>query len=302
MVKKIFIHFIWVVFALIPLGAHAQSGIKVVPAGETIKPEANVPAKKRRRPAITVVKAGTALLVELRTAVSSGLTQEGDTVYIAAAEDLGPSSRPAITLGAPGQGKVIHVKKDKKAGELTIRLENIEDAKGDLVPISGEIVLKGKKSQAMAPVGERFTARLEEKVIGKSRSTKKKASKEPGPLQAFVEISGKKAEADLAKGKAKGKVKVVLEAPKGFTADDIDPDSVVLSEVNTFDLEKPVPANAGKIRMGDANRNGTTDWTLYFHTWDFIKNQPRGTNTIHISGKMENGRPFDAVTRVKIGY
>jgi hypothetical protein len=289
-------------FLFSPLAARAQDSndVKVVPIGESIQPEKQTPAKKRRKAPATSVKSSTSFIVETATALSSGLTQEGETVYLMAGEDVGSSSRPAIIRGAPGRGTVTKVDKGKK--ELTVKFESIEAANGQQVRISGEINLTGQKGHAVAGVGERFTATLEEQVSG-SRPSKRGEEEEAGMLTGFVEIDGKGARADLQKGKAGGKVRAIIEPPKGYTADDIDTSSIALYQVNDYRLLQPVFTNPKpKPKQADKNKNGTTDWTLYFNAWEFIKHQPKGTNTIHIKGTLKGGTNFEAVTRVMIGY
>lgn len=306
MYRKISTGLILFVFFFTSATVLAQEGIKVVPIGDTIKPEAGsgTPKKKRRR-RVAKVKAGETFLVELQTALSSGLTQEGDVVYLKAAGDVGPSRRPAIAAGAPGRGTVILV--DKKGRKVTVRLQTLDNPRGEPVAITGTIDVEGdKRTAANASVGEKFTASLTEDVIPKrpikKRKKRGKKGSEPQVLTAFIEISGKGAKADLKKGKAKGKVKMILEAPSGYTSDDVELGSVELYEINGYKLSRGIPANAGKPKQGDANKNGTSDWTIYFNTWDFIKNQPEGNNLVHVRGRLKNGKDFDAVTRVKVDY
>lgn len=302
--KKFCALIIVAVFVWMPIPSQAQdSGIKVIPIGETIKPEAGTGKKKKRRYRIPVVKEGTSFLVETMTALSSGLTQQGDTVYFVAAEDVGPANRPVISMGAKGRGRVTEV--DSKGKTLTVQFETIETVVGGMTTISGEIKATGdKKKAAVVNVGEKFTATLQESLKAKRppRKRTKKGEEEIMPQTGFVEISGKGVKADLAKGKASGKIKVVLEAPKGQTADDIETSSVVLFKVNNFELPQTVPANARTPKQGDANKNGVTDWTMYFPVWPFIKNQPKGSNMIYVKGRLKNGEEFEAVTRVKVDY
>ena len=206
-------------------------------------------------------------------------------------------------MGASGRGRVTMV--DKKGRVVKASFETIENYKGEPVIISGTIDLKGKdKDAAAAGVGERFTATLNEKITVKPvrKKKKKKGEVEPQQLTGFIEIKGKRASADIKKGKAKGKVEMILEAPKGFTSDDIVLSSVVLSKVNDVKVAKPPKPDARKPKQGDANKNGTSDWKLYFDAWDFIKNQREGMNTIVVKGNLKNGESFEATTRVKIDY
>ncbi len=288
-------------FLFLPIHLLAQEGgIKVIPVGETIKPEA--PAKARpKKPRATVVKAGQTFLIELATAVSSGITQVGEKVYFRAIENVGPEKNPVILSGAMGEGTVTEVDNDKKAGKVLVKLNNIESVMGQSVGVAGDVDIKGTNSQAAAGVGERFTATLVEKVVVQIKR-KKAAPPAPSPQLGFAEISGKGVSANLNKGKVKGEVKLIVEPPKGVTADDIEIDSVALYKVNGKELPEAVPANAGKPKQGDANKNGVDDWTLYFDAWDFIKYQPRGSNQVSIRGKLKNGTEFDAETRVEVNY
>ena len=281
----------------------AQEGVKVVPIGQTIKPESTGRVKKKRRYRAPVVKEGSTFIVVLGTALSSGLTKEGETITIRSTEDVGSSSKyPGIKMGAAGRGTVSQV--DQKGGKLSVRFDTIESYNGTPVAISGNIQLegKGKKSAAMASVGERYTATVNEKIVVKRVRKKKKKNGEPEILTGFIEVSGKGSKVDLKKGKSKGKIKMVLEGPKGYTADDIDTNTVKLISVNGNDLANPVRPTAQKPKQGDANKNGTSDWSLAFGSWDFIKNQPKGMNTIIVSGLLRNGQEFNATTRVKIDY
>lgn len=280
----------------------AQNGVKVVPIGESIKPESSSTGKKstkRRRYQTPIVKEGTEFLIALGTAVSSGLSKEGDIITLYAAENVGKSSRmPGIVKGAVGRGVVSLV--DNKEEKLNIRLESITAYDGKSVPISGNIELSGdKKNTANAPYGSRFTARLGEKIVVRSRPKK---GAEPKALMAFVELDGRKARADLVKGKSKGQVKMILEAPKGYTAEAITTETVALSEVNGAPLALPIKPMARSPKLGDENKNGTMDVTFWFDAWDFIKNQPEQSNTIVITGKMEDGKLFRAISRVTIDY
>lgn len=277
--------------------AQAQQGIQVVPIGESIKPEAGS-AKKKRAYRPPVVKAGTSFLVELGTALSSGLSQPGDVISLYAAEDVGARKRAAILRGAPGTGKVIEA--DKKAKKIVVTFDEIEGYNGESMGIGGTINLEAEKEQASAAVGERFTATTDERVVVKSRRRKKVEAE--APLMGFIEINGKGSSVDIKKGKAKGRVQMILEAPKGYTADDIQVETVRLIKVNSHELEMPVKPDAKDPKEGDKNKNGTSDWEMYFGSWDFVKNQPRGTNTIYVRGNLKNGQPFEASTRVQIDY
>ena len=282
--------------------ARAEEGVKVVPIGETIKPEAapaEGAAKKKKVARPAVVKEGTSFIVELGTALSSGLTKVGDKIYIYAAEDVGSKGRSAIVTGAAGSGRVTDV--DFKAKKLVVNFEEMDGTSGSDIALDGSINLQGEKDQASAAVGERFTATMEEKVVVKPKPHKKeKKPEEVGT--AFVDIEGKGAKVDLKKGKASGKVKMVLEPPKGATADDIQLDSIVLAKVNNHELEDGVRPNIKDAKQGDANKNGTGDWVMFFDAWDFVKNQPKGTNTVYIRGNLKNGKEFQANTRVSISY
>ncbi len=287
---------------VLPFSVSAQDDVQVVPIGDSIKPESPAPStstRRRRRYVPPSVKEGTTFMVSLGTALSSGLTREGETVTLYAAEDVGPSRSPGILIGALGRGTVTSV--DKKGRTLTVRMETISANDGSPLAISGNIDLNSdSKDAASAAVGEKFTASLNEKLVVKRQRNKKED--EPEVLTGFVELSGKGAKADLKKGKAKGKIEIIVEAPKGYTADDIETGSVVLSGVNGRDLAQPVVPNARDPKQGDANKNGTTDWKMYFDSWEFIKNQPEGVHNIAVSGKLRDGKPFEAVTRVQIDY
>lgn len=300
MAKPTFGIFILILGLILPGTLLAQGEVQVVPIGETIKPEAGSTTTRRRRYRPPVVKTDTTFLVELGTALSSGLTQEGETISIRAAENVGKGKYSGILMGASGRGRVTKVDKKEKVIEATF--DTIEDYQGDPVPITGKISLRGEgKDDAAAAVGDHFTATLDEKIIVK-RSRKKKGEGEPEVLTGFIEISGKGAKADIKKGKAKGKVQMVLEAPKGFTADDIVLSSVALAKVNGGKVANPPKPDARKPKQGDANKNGTTDWKLYFDAWDFIKNQRKGMNTIVVKGNLKNGQTFEATTRVQVDY
>ena len=298
-------HMKWFSLALItlmalPLTVSAQGDVQVVPIGESIKPESPAPSAKtrKRRYVPPTVKEGTTFMVELGTALSSGLTVEGETITLFAAEDVGPSKRPGIERGATGRGTVTSV--DPKANTLSVRMETMNGLDGSPLPISGNIELSGEgKEDASAPVGEKFTATLDEKLVVRRP---KKSDSETEALTGFVELSGKGAKADIKKGKAKGRIEIVLEAPKGYTADDIETSSVVLDTVAGRELAKPVMPNAKDPKQGDHNKNGTTDWTMYFDAWEFIKNQPEGVHNIGITARLKDGKPFKATTRVQIDY
>jgi hypothetical protein len=232
--------------------------------------------------------------------LSSGLTQVGDTILIYAVEDVGSKNRSAILMGARGTAKVTLV--DKKARKLTANFVEIEGYNGESLGLSGTIQLQGEKDQAAAAAGERFTAMMDEKVVIKSKPRSKKKEAPEEILTGFVEIEGKGAKVDIKKGKASGKIKVILEAPKGFTSDDIQVDTVALSQVNNHVLEEGVRPSARDPKQGDANKNGTTDWEMYFDAWDFIRNQPEGTHTVYIRSNLKNGKSFRATTRVSISY
>lgn len=289
----------FIIMGLSPL-AHSQNGIKVVPIGESIKPESSSsPKRKRRRYRTPVVKQGTEFLVSLGTAVSSGLSKSGDIITLYAAENVGrSSSRPGIVQGALGRGIINAV--DKKAKTLSIQLESIEAYNNKLVPISGMIELVGEgKTSANASYGDHFSATLGEKIVVRSRPKK---TTEPEALTAFMELEGKKAEANLAKGKSKGRVKMVIEAPKGSTAEDINIETVALTKVNGTPLAVPVKPMARSPKIGDENKNGIMDVSFWFNAWDFIKNQPKQSNTITVTGQMQNGEIFRATGRVGIDY
>lgn len=306
MLKKVSLAFLSLVFLTASLPGWAQdSGVKVVPIGESIKPEAapGGTRKRRRRATKSVVKPGEIFIIQLSDALSSGLTKPGERVYFRASEDVGPAKYPVIAAGSLGRGTVLSVDNNKKGGKIEIQLDTIENVRGEDVKISGKIEIKGNNAQAAAGVGDRFTATLEEKVtIKRVRKKKSKGDGVPAVQQGFVELSGKGAQVDLKKGKAKGKVKIILEGPKGTTSDDIDPSSVMLFKVGEWELPEPVYANKGKSRQGDRNKNGVSDWTLFFGAWDFVRFQPRGKNNITVRGKFRDGTFFDAVTRVQIDY
>ncbi len=319
MLKKIYFASLLGVLAVTPVMAASQGDIKVVPIGETIRPEASTPSTSsksparstsRRRPRPAVVKEGQTFLVELGTSVSTSFTKEGDSILLRAVEDVGPSKQPGISNGAEGEATVSLVNTDKKNPKIVLTLDSIRTVNDTDASLAGEIVIEGQGSQAYAAVGERYTATLGEKLTVKPRrlqsSSKTKKAKgapvEPTVETAFAEINGKGVKADLEKGKAKGMVQLILEAPKGYTSDDIDTATVRLAKVNNWDIPDGVLADAKKPRQSDGNKNSVTDWTMYFNVWEFLKYQPRGTNNITIGGNLNNGKPFEAVTRVQVDY
>lgn len=287
-------------FVAFPLNLPAQDSIQVVPIGESIKPEAPAPKKRRRRRyRPPTLKEGTTFMVELGTALSSGITETGQSIAIYAAEDVGPSRRPGILKGAVGRAKVTLV--DEKAKTISVKFESIEAIDGTPLPISGSIQLSGEgKKDATANVGEKFTATLNEKYkVPRSPKDDEEADE---VLIGFMELSGKGVKVNLEKGKAKGRIEIILEAPRGYTADDIDTGSVRLSRVAGRDLANPVIPNDKDPKQGDNNKNGTNDWEMYFDAWEFVKDQPEGIHNITVTGKLKNGTPFQASTRVQIKY
>ncbi len=322
----------------IPISFSQEEPIKVIPIGDTIKPEGKTepkpepkqapapaptaapkptehstpiitapkpevapkPAVKKRKPAPSLVKAGESFIVELQTVLSSGLNQTGDTFYFRAVENVGSSSRPVIKAGAVGTGTVTNVVKEKKKGNLAIRFDTITSSTGEAVPVSGGTELEGQGGQAVLTVGDRFTATLPQKV-----TLKGKPKKETEPVfdkMGWVEISGKGVDADIVKGFVKGNVGIILEPPKGMSIEDIDLSSVVLYRVNSFVIPQPVFAQLGKQKSGDQNKNGVSDAALTIRGWDFIKYQPRGKNVVYFMGKTKAGESFEASTPVTIDY
>jgi len=167
------------------------------------------------------------------------------------------------------------------------------------------VVVEGQGGQAAVAFGDKFTATLDEKVVMRPRPAPprpKKGEEAPEIKKAGAEIRGKGVKADIRKGEAKGTVELLIEAPKGMVADDIDTNSIVVSKVNSFVLPNPVRASAAKTKIGDRNKNGVMDLNFMFDPWDFIKYQPRGNNVLTFSGRMKNGTPFEATTGVTIDY
>lgn len=290
--------------ALVAIPA-ASMAVEVVPIGETIKPEAGGgeggPRKPvRRKPTASTLKAGKTFMIESAEAVSSGLTQQGETVYFRASEEVQAGNRPVIWSGALASGKVVAAEKGKKDGKITVKLDSIQSASGEKLQISGDIDVDGKGEQAAYGVGERFTATIDDKV-----TVKGKPKKEELPLfskNAFAEVRGKGVKADIKKGTAKGKVELMLESSKGMSIDDVVPESVALYRVNSHLIPLEVKVIPGKFKVADRNKNGNSDMALEFDAWDFVKFQPRGNNMIYVKGKLRDGSEFDANTRVTIDY
>jgi hypothetical protein len=268
--------------------------------GEAPTPEGQAPRKKRRAaPAASVVKSGESFMIQMATVLSSGLTKPGETVYFTAAEDVG-KGRPVINSGAVGKGTVKEVTADKKKGNLVVSLDSIVAVNGESVSLGGDVSVEGQGGQAAVAVGDRFTATLDEKVVVRGRS--KKPEEIFVDKKASAEIIGKGVKADIKKGSVKGKVEVLIEAPRGMSLDDVNNTSVVLYRVNNFTIPNPVPLSGAKVKTGDRNKNGIPDIALAIGAWDFIKYQPRGNNTVTFRGRLKNGEPFEATSGVSVDY
>ncbi|HCU24715.1 MAG TPA: hypothetical protein DF383_06840 [Deltaproteobacteria bacterium] len=298
--QRHFIFFLAFLCCAVPLAASAQ--VVVVPVGDTIKPEnsSRTTSKRSKKPrATSILKPGENFMIEMATALSSGLTRSGEIVYFTAAEPVG-KGRPVIAAGAVGTGVVKEVKADKKKGKIIIDLNSIQAVNGEEVPIGGDISIEGQGTQAAAAFGDKFTATLDSKAVLRGRG------KKPAPMlfdkQASVEIRGQGVKADIAKGYAKGKVEILLEAPKGMDINDVDSSSVMLYKVNSFILPNPVAISDAKSKSGDQNKNGIPDLAFNIGAWDFIKYQPRGNNLVYFKGKMKSGAKFEASTGVSIDY
>jgi len=287
----------------------------VVPSGQ-IKPEGGsapkaeeaggkkAVAKKHHAAPASVVKPGSNFVIKMATVLSSGLTRPGETVYFMASEEVG-SGRPVISSGAVGRGTVKNVQEDKKKGKLVVALDSIQAVNGESIPVGGDVTVEGQGGQAAVAFGDKFTATLDEKVVLRPKPPAprpKKGEVPTEPKKGALEVQGKGVKVDIRKGVAKGSVELLLEAPKGMTADDIELNSVALTKVNSFELPSPVRVSADKAKSGDRNKNGVSDVNLSIDAWSFVKYQPRGNNVVTVSGRMKNGTPFEASGGVSVDY
>jgi hypothetical protein len=293
-------------FSLMFLPQLGSAQPKVVPIGQTIQPEgggkggtAGTPgqARKKKAPSAAVLKAGKTFMVESATVMSSGINQQGETVYFRAAEDVGG----VIAAGALAQGKITEIQSNKKKGKLVVKLESIESIGGGSVDIGGDVEIEGKGGPASLGIGERFTATVDEKAVVR-RKPKKEQPLPSFAKQGFAEIRGKGVKVDIKKGIAKGQVEVLIEPPKGASVDDINKSSLAIYRVNSQLLPQTVAAASTKVTPGDRNKNGVTDLGFMFSAWDFVKYQPRGINTVYFKGKLVNGTDFDASAKASIDY
>ena len=90
-----------------------------------------------------------------------------------------------------------------------------------------------------------------------------------------------------------------IELPEQFKVEDIDINTVALTEVNGSAIEPPL-ATAGPSKIGDYDRDGVADLRVRFNIRSLIPILETGQNSLTASGNMVDGRKFKGTGTVSV--
>lgn len=90
-----------------------------------------------------------------------------------------------------------------------------------------------------------------------------------------------------------------IELPEPFRVEDIDIDTVALTEVNGDAIEPPL-ATAGPSKIGDYDRDGVADLRVRFNIDTLIPILDTGENSLTASGNMVDGRKLKGTGTVSV--
>ena len=260
--------------------------------------------RKKSTKTVRVIKgdADKDLTVVALQSINTGVSKVGEEVYFEAAESEG-----GIVKGTLLKGKVASFGESKKNRFIEIKLQEAWLGGRSLV-LDGKIkaMPTAKGSQLSLLVGEKFTAKLTPGSMKKggagleprAKIKKGKLLKEP----VFAEITGNGLEANLAKGKAKGDLLVLIEAPKGQDLKIFKKDTPIsIIKVNEQTLPQEI-VSSNKVKTGDRNGNGVADMRFSFPAWQTLKYLPRGASKITLQGDLANGGVFLTTATIKAHY
>ncbi len=90
-----------------------------------------------------------------------------------------------------------------------------------------------------------------------------------------------------------------IELPAPFKVEDIDINTVALTEVNGDAIEPPL-ATAGPSKIGDYDRDGVADLRVWFNIRSLIPILETEENSLTASGNMVDGRKFKGTGTVSV--
>ncbi|MBC8456977.1 MAG: hypothetical protein H8D67_03150 [Deltaproteobacteria bacterium] len=90
-----------------------------------------------------------------------------------------------------------------------------------------------------------------------------------------------------------------IELTEPFKVEDIDINTVALTEVNGDAIEPPL-ATAGPSKIGDYDRDGVADLQIRFNISSLIPILETGENSLTVSGNMVDGRKFKGTGTVSV--
>ena len=94
-------------------------------------------------------------------------------------------------------------------------------------------------------------------------------------------------------------VRPAIELTEPFKVEDIDINTVALTEVNGDAIEPPL-ATAGPSKIGDYDRDGVADLQIRFNISSLIPILETGENSLTVSGNMVDGRKLKGIGTVSV--
>jgi hypothetical protein len=94
-------------------------------------------------------------------------------------------------------------------------------------------------------------------------------------------------------------LRCIIELPEPFKVEDIDINTVALTEINGDAIEPPLK-RVGPSRIGDYDRNGVADLRIRFNIRRLIPILETGENSLTVSGNMVDGKKFKGTGTVSV--
>lgn len=94
-------------------------------------------------------------------------------------------------------------------------------------------------------------------------------------------------------------ITVYIELTNGYSIEDINKDTVVVSKINSQRLTAPI-VHVGPFEIGDNNKNGITDLMMKFDRQNMILLPGHGNVELTISGELLNGKRFEGVAAIRV--
>ena len=94
-------------------------------------------------------------------------------------------------------------------------------------------------------------------------------------------------------------IRCYIELPEPFRVEDINVDTVALTEVNGAAIDPPLET-VGRPRIGDFDRDGIPDLRVWFDIRTIIPLLEAGENTLTVTGNLMDGKTFKGTGIIRV--